>query len=314
VASYACLKSPKDSKSKNCENQIETLRLFVNELEFCDDVNCTGLLGLRRLLAARCSDKLCPHPPEYPAAFYWALSLVQNQMSTMIPGMGRSISLLLRSAIISNDVRVVEELVEMCGNINHTHITRWFSPAHYLCFSFRKNGYKVPEVFRLLIQRGLDLHIVADSIFAGGLQYETIQGHTPLMLTMRYSRSFFIFRNLLRDLSIDIPNFIREELQKWPLVEAGWNPQTLQRLFDINFTPFKTLDIMCRYCDDRHEVAPEFSWYKFLDRIKVYGSERIGDIEILHLRDQEMSKEDDSSDVCYQCYTDRVRQTSKSSR
>ncbi len=258
AASYACLKSEetrKGIKSKTCSDHIETLRLFLDQLEFMDDINCTGLLGLRRLLATRCSHEACCHPAAYPATFYWALPISQDHMSPDLPSMGRSIALLLQCGMTADDIDLLERVMPLAGDINALNILKWFSPAHYLYLTARRNNLKIPNCVRFLHSHGLDLHALLDETHSKSLHYETFRGNTPTSLMMRYSTTFSLLRSILRDLNVDLDNFIQEELQRGPLVKAGWKQHTLQVLFKFEFVPFIMPVILCRICSGPEQVA-----------------------------------------------------------
>lgn len=283
------------------------MRLFIDQLEFLDDVNCTGLLGLRRLLAAKCSHEACSHPPDYPAAFYWALPILQGQLSSDVPSIRRGIALLFFSAMhIDDDVELVKRLVTLAGDINGTNLIRWFSPAHYIYFSLKPNGYRVTESARFLIKHGLNLHVLADDKYSESSHYRSIRDNTPTSLMMRYSRAFFTFREMLRDLDIDLSNFVQEELQQKPLVEAGWTQRTLQCLFELDFAPLIMPVIVCQICHDPEQKAAEMSWSHTLERIKSSTATEINIAEILKAREDGILLGNDvSCAICYHCHARR---------
>lgn len=300
VASYACLKSSEGIDPKQCKASIETLRLFLEQLEFLDDINCTGLLGLRRLLLnGRCSHKSCSHPSSYPAAFLWVLPFLQDQISLAIPSMGRGIAQLFRQTINTDDIELLTRLIPLTGDINSKRIIKWFSPAHKLAINIRRDGLR--ESGRYLVTHGLDLHVVLDDDFTDGLQHEDCTNNTPTSIAMRYSFSFFLFRKLLRDLNIDFTNFVEDELKQWPLVQAGWTQKTLLCLFEIDYTPLEMPIMKCRicHCDG---VGIETSWLSMLESLKSMPDKTCNTTEIIEARDREIIRSHDMEvNVCYFC-------------
>jgi len=274
-----------------------------------DDINCTGLLGLRRLLAARCSHEACCHPAAYPATFYWALPILQDHMSPDLPSMGRSIAFLLQCGMTADDIDLLGRVMPLAGDINSLNILKWFSPAHYLYLTARRNNFKIPNCVRFLHSHGLDLHALLDETHSKSLHYETFRGNTPTSLMMRYSTHFCLLRSILRDLNVDLDNFIKEELQRGPLVKAGWKQHTLQVLFKFEFVPFIMPVILCRICSDPKQVATEFSWLHTLERIKSSTPSGISASRISLERDAEIARGTDiCTTICYHCHANQTTQ------
>ena len=298
VASYACLRAPNQPYLTSCKTHIDALRPFLEYLEFEDDINCTGLLGLRRLLSdsARCHDASCPHPLASPETFYWALGIFQDQLSVRCPSIGRGIALMLLAAMEVDDVELLERLISLSGDVNSKEIIKWFSPGHYLALKVGTRG--LLKCTPTLIAHGINLHVLGDDEFRGN-HTELCCNDSPTSLIMSYSNSFFLLRKLLRDEEIDIRKFVESEMEQGPLRGRGWTLESLLELFELDFEPFKMPLIRCH---GRWQSAPELSWKTALERLKS-RPEGFEDIEtILQARHEDiLSGRDIGGTICSFC-------------
>ncbi|KAF4634311.1 hypothetical protein G7Y89_g3795 [Cudoniella acicularis] len=158
VATYACLRNPASEILNSCQNHISTLRLFIEYLEIEDHINCSGLLGLRRLFNKRCSHVNCSHAPDYPAVFYWAFPILRPEMSSEIFSVEHAMAQLFRSATRKGDLDALSYIIPLIGDLNSEVMARVVAPAHYLATNARYAF--VRESARILILKGIDLHLL----------------------------------------------------------------------------------------------------------------------------------------------------------
>lgn len=88
------------------------------------------------------------------------------------------------------------------------------------------------KIVNLLLAWGADPHHVGLS--AG---YSPI-AESPLSLAMYSSWTFWAFRNVLHGRGFDLEDFARQELkERHPLLDAGWQIETLTALLELDFEP-----------------------------------------------------------------------------
>ncbi|PVH85033.1 hypothetical protein DL98DRAFT_63478 [Cadophora sp. DSE1049] len=291
VASYACLRSSQNGRPLTCREHIDVLRMLVDDLDFLDDVNCSGLLGLRRLLlTAKCSSPSCSHQQEYPAVFVWAIQLLREYMDMKVPSIARMVAQFFRHAMKADDIELMEVLMPIIVDINRKELVRWFSAAHELGVNMFFHGIRTSD--RFLIKHCLDVRAVTDEYCIRG-------SPTPMSLAMQYSYSFFLLRKLLRVEGVDLTTFILNELAKGALKEAGWTREILSFLFEVDFCPLRMPMITCSQCSNRG-VATERSWLATLLKLKalpIRNAEAIfkeRDRDLMRIKDLE-------STICQYC-------------
>ena len=98
------------------------------------------------------------------------------------------------------------------------------------------------NVVRTFAKHGADLHYLGNDI-----EYSPVK-ETATSLALYSSRSFFEWRAILRDLKVDIRGFIIDELKLGQLSIDGWNAETLQLLFELEFSPVERHN-NCMYCE-----------------------------------------------------------------
>lgn len=99
------------------------------------------------------------------------------------------------------------------------------------------------------------------------------RAESPLSLAMYSSRAFWQFRDALYGINFDIEDFARQELQQgYPLLDAGWQMETLCSLLKLEFEPdidVYAFSLICRGCCSAMgsmEVQP--SWQGILESFK----------------------------------------------
>jgi hypothetical protein len=275
------MKVHSDEPEARCVDRINTIRLFVDAFEIWNDPNSCGLLGLRRLMGCPCSHENCAHPHSYPAAFEWILPQVKANIDVEVPQIGQTVSHLILTAMGYQNTKPLKDVLSVVGTLDHVNITRWFSPAHFIASRVKHPEYRASA--ELLIGRGLDLHMIADQRYNRHPEYTAIRNQTPTMIAMRYSSSFFQYRELLRVCHIDITQFVCVEIARSPMKDRGWNKNSLQALFDLEFEPRAISQISCE--DDYHrthishddiwEFGREEWWEKLLLQISKADAEHL---------------------------------------
>jgi len=251
------------------------MRLFFDDMDLWDDMNCSGLLGLRRLISSPCNDPSCSHATPYPAAFEWIFPLVLPDLDVSIPAIGRSFATIIFAAMSYSDTKILEKLMSVVPTVNNINVTKWFSPAHFV--ASRSNMIRYQNASRLLLKEGIDLHIVPDDEYKLAAEYDIIKGETATSIAMRYSLLFFRFRDLLKSCHIKIEVFVEDELKQKPLREAGWCRDTLLALFELDFEPREMPYIDCQH--DEHfchnatwSFGRDYWWEDVLSTLKARHS------------------------------------------
>jgi hypothetical protein len=271
-------------------------------------VNCSGLLGLRRLMASPCNHQACLHPDSYLATFGWMFQKLRPDIDIKITSVGRIFSQLVYAAMSYQETSTLEQLISAIDTINSIHITRWFSPAHFI--ASRASSPEYQQSAKYLINQGLGLHVIADASFHRHSEYGAIQDQTPTMIAMRYSLSFFHYRELLRACNVNVPGFISQELRQSPLREFGWDQTTLQILFDFEFEPKEMSEVSCEDNDHNSHI--------FQGDVLRFGREEWWEVLLLHIRraitgslaGESRSLREDiaaNSTLCYICQIQRKR-------
>jgi len=296
----------------SCVDRIDTIRLFLNDMDIWDDTNCNGLLSLRRLINNPCSNQDCTHSKSSPAAFAWLFPQLQPEINVAIPTIGRTFSNLIFTAMRYSGTRPLEKLVSSLESINTLNVIKWFSPAHFMVPRLGTRKYENSSKF--LISRGLDMHIIADEQYATAEEYTAIRGQTPTTLAMRYSLSFFNYKNLLRSCNVDIATFVGKELRDGGVLrERGWTPYAVQVLFDLAFEPKPMPKIFCdhelRLDSEAWSFGRERCWEAFLARIKEDKLDSVNLLEVLHEIRQSLKEEhaEEVDEICYTCQLLRYR-------
>jgi hypothetical protein len=304
---------PDNTPTVRCVDRVNTIRLFLKDLGIWDDMNCTGLLGLRRLIDTPCNHQDCNHPPFSLAAFHWLFPQLKDEIDVTLAMVGRGFAVLVSLAMRYTDTTTLERLVSCLESVNTIEVTKWLSPAHFITPRLADRSYQ--NSFRFLIRRGLDLHIVADERYAQAVEYEAIRGQTPTTIAMRYSLLWFNYIKLLRDCDIDIPKFVAEELNGTLWKNSEWKQHTLQALFELEFEPEPMPEIDCE--SDGHRLDPEVwsygresSWETFLSKLGQPESVFTDALELLHLSRATDEERDtcDSSKICYICQAKQQRE------
>ena len=312
LPSWACYKAKTNATSTRCVDRIDTIRLFLRHMDIWDDMNCNGLLALRRLIINPCNHPSCSHPACSLAAFDWIFPLLEPEIDIAVPAVGRTFAFLISKAMTYQNTKPLERLVSAAGNINTNGIIRWFSPAHFIASRIATEDYH--NAFRYLINHGLELHVTADEQYSVAVEYEAIRGQSPTTIAMRYSFSFLKFRNLLRSCNTNFTAFVTRELNESSLKTSGWRHDTLQALFNLEFEQMPMPNITCS--STGHRLRPEIwsfgrepSWEMFLSRLKglsdiPHDTSRLLAEERSHIENERLK----DNEICYSCQDRQQRE------
>ena len=128
------------------------------------------------------------------------------------------------------------------------------------------------KIVNMLLAWGADPHHVG--LIAGYSPF----AESPLSLAMYSSWAFWAFRNVLHGRGFDFEDFARQELkERYPLLDAGWQIETLTALLELDFEP----DIgprsengesyYCSNCDERgyySEIQVQPYWRGVLESVR----------------------------------------------
>ena len=131
------------------------------------------------------------------------------------------------------------------------------------------------KIVKLLLAQGADPHFVKTN-----RSYSPV-AESPLSFAIYSSWAFYGFRDALHGIDFDVKDFAREELEEGrPLLDAGWQMETLTALLELDFEPDVPphngrLVYLCDSCNQRlhfAETAPYVMvqpyWQSFLESVK----------------------------------------------
>ena len=261
----ACTLSGEHKISPN--RRIDTLRLLANDLDFTEagEVDSQSWNMVLVLLE---SERPSSGFSDETIVSEWLLEFLGPFLKNNLPKH--------QAAWILTFVLEVRSLTEKVLDIQNdlVHVTfgiGGFSPLQ----SKIAEGFPpscMPSM-RLLAERGANLHYLGCSEAFGArfAHGATAQFDTATSLSMRQSLFFYRWRQLLRELDVDLKNFIREELEQHPLRQQGWTQDSLTALFNFEFSP---VELPNQYCNDcGREVycvykLEEDWWNVILQRLK----------------------------------------------
>ncbi|KAE8446656.1 hypothetical protein EG329_011699 [Mollisiaceae sp. DMI_Dod_QoI] len=135
-----------------------------------------------------------------------------------------------------------------------------FSPI-LLCVAYE--NWAAAKAFA---KHGADLHHVGKSVDHSPV------AETVTSLSLYNSRGFFEWRNILRDLEIDIAGFIEDELQRSSrLREDGWDAETLSILFELEFFAVDHYDDIGNYMCTRQRDTDDDDYDQHFDNGGICG-------------------------------------------
>lgn len=251
----------------SAKQRIDTVRLLAHDLDFTEASevdNQAWNMVLVLLERERPSSKYS----EDTTVSEWLLDLFRTDIQKNIPD--------YQAAWILTFVLEVRNLtgkvLDMKSDLVHvTFGTDGFTPLQSkIAENFPLSCVPSTE---LMAERGGNLHYVGctEGFGARFAHRATARYDTATSLSMRRSVFFFRWRQLLRELNVDFEDFIREELEQFPLSQRGWEQDTLTALFNLDFAPVELPNQYC--CECRREVycvyrIEEDWWNVVLHRVK----------------------------------------------
>lgn len=143
---------------------------------------------------------------------------------------------------------------------------------------------------KMLLALGVNPHLISND------DYISPRAESPLSLAMYSSWAFSSFRDALYGINLDVEDFARQELQQGcPLLDAGWQIETLSALLELDFEPDMEPDMEPSYYDHRHcdscgysmryRVQVQTYWQRVLESIKdgMYPRESYSESQDEHL-------------------------------
>lgn len=246
--------------------RVNTLRLFLSDVE--TDFTDTESQEWNMIMVLLERERPSSNNASSTEVSAWVLDTFKDELKNDHP-MDKVAWLLTFSL-------EVRELTEKVLNISNNMVDATFGDG-----GFTPLHSKIAEGFpssvlpsmKLLAQRGANLHLVGctTGYGAGGMPHHD----TFTSLSMYRSAFFFKWRKLLIELGTNLEIFVKEELQQAPLVNAGWNQESLLALFNHQYEPVDMENYYCAQCNREvyrlYEIAEEW-WENLLDSIKKAGN------------------------------------------
>lgn len=142
-------------------------------------------------------------------------------------------------------------------------------PHHIICQNWK--------IVNLLLAWGADPHLIDTDNSC------ILVAESPLSLAMYASWTFCAFRDALNSTGLDVKDFARKELEEGrPLLDAGWQIETLTALLELDFKPDTSPSdteghaLLCNSCDQHllsrnpngYRIMVQPCWQSFLESIK----------------------------------------------
>ncbi|TGO30079.1 hypothetical protein BPAE_0008g00710 [Botrytis paeoniae] len=185
--------------------RIKTIRMFIEQYKVSEDLNPCGVSGMRRLSS-----------PHYLVAahrrgtgrdiFYWTASMLQDQL-ILTSTLHFNFWSVLYLAMRFEDTDVIDYLFRSCPcNITKDWVT--CTVGNRLMLKMRESDQAL--LLRCMISQGMDLH----SLFImSPSATDECQQSTVMTLALRSSAAFFNFKTTLKNLDINILQFVCDEMQ-----------------------------------------------------------------------------------------------------
>ena len=256
---------------------IDTIRLFLDNLDFSYDYYSDGWLFIRNLLYRRIflPNESCAHTDdnERNAVTIWSLRMLAPDIKNNFVEI--SAAKLLQWALHFDVMDVFDFVLKILDSL----IDARTEPDGYstLLYSFHcKHSYlRDGGYLNKLLTRGADPHLI------GFKEESSPRKETPTSLAMYSSRAFVTWRNALLQISTDLELFVRKELQQSPLEQAGWHENSLLSLFQSQIHPqiYPEVPSPCDMCGKpldglrwwrlvESRLIVELRWCRWLDSIK----------------------------------------------
>ena len=232
---------------------IDTCRMFDDSYDFWDGCGDGWAVLKRSMRLGRRSDDeasaefsswfVQSSSPDIKA--YYDKDQVSNTIHFASYGMVDSISLLLE--------------LGPPGTVDHGFLGTTSLDESIICREYDKT--------RLLLACGADPHQLSFSWFSNRVE-------SPLSLAMYNSWAFCAFRDALMEMNFHVEDIVRRELkQGGPLLDDGWQGETLSALlnfdFELEIEPPKYISMACSNCGNTYwGPLVQLYWQDILERIK----------------------------------------------
>jgi hypothetical protein len=249
-------------RTSKVDDYIDTVRLFSDTMDFSNDESDGNIfLGV---LLHWIPISLRQYPDQLIAAVLWTLKfLAPDLKDTMVEA---SFTWHLEKGFRWSGVDIFDLLL---GLTDHGIDAR-SKPGGYSMLLRKVVWLGTTDILREQIRIITLLKKNADPHLIGFDQAYSPRKETSTSLAMYNSRSFFNWRFALRESSVDLDTFVREELHQGPLQKAGWTEDSLMSLFELDIpSGFQIPDFeRCELCPRYMAVVVEIPWRRWLDKIK----------------------------------------------
>lgn len=247
-----------DFRQDGLVDAIETCRIFEDSYDFWDESG-DGWIVLVQSIATvdACNDKI------WPEFFSWFLQSSRQDIKAYYSKFWIQIMIIYASPERVDSIGLLLEL-GFPGIIDDKREHSDTTPLAH-CILKRE-----PNRVRTLLALGADPH---QSVF----WRVTDRVESPLSLAMYLSWDFCSFRDALMEMNLHVEDIVRRELEQGgPLVDDGWQVETLNALLKLNFeleleppgdTEKECSNCRCFLFDSFNYVVQPY-WYDILERIK----------------------------------------------
>jgi hypothetical protein len=235
------------------------MRLFPERLEPSDDERD----AIGSLFFSRCDNAACTHPPGCWSSFEWAFPIVIEPLFRDETSRAGLAARFLSYAVMDCAVEPLKRILPFVGDLTADRkvgYERWLPLADPLMANLIDDYEGWEDCARLLIPLGLDLHASTNDM----------EWSTPTSMALSYYFAFLRFQRLLRELRIDIPAFVEEELKQKACRDQGWTRESLQELLEFEFASPRIPE-RCSRCDYIYrnwECGGRQTWLDMLERLR----------------------------------------------
>ncbi|KAK0112982.1 hypothetical protein ONS95_014696 [Cadophora gregata] len=222
------------------------------------------------------------------------LPLLKDLMNLDCPATMQGIARILSETIYISDCQALGAVLSLVPDVNSPTFLKWLSPAHQIVLEMTILGVRDSARY-LLAHGGLNLHLVAfvEPFYpkhwwwwSNFRELGLIRGNTPTSMAIRYSSTFFKFRNLLLEVGVEIENFVNDEPPTPPLAEEGWTRETLLFLFRLDFRPLELSQCQSVVSCQTYVSPIDAHWLSALEELRSGNIQRSN--ELFEARDQNM--------------------------
>ncbi|KIN08962.1 hypothetical protein OIDMADRAFT_48803 [Oidiodendron maius Zn] len=267
--------------------RIDTIRLLLHDADVLDDLSD----GWELLWGTLSREWLATNNEYYVSEWmlrFYSLELRNNPSPFRV-------AWLLISLMHSEKTHLMQILLGTGVDISHAiYNDLGFSPVHGIV----AEGLPLAAIpsLKLMAESGADLHLAGrtDGFRSNGIS----PLETPTSVAMRRSQTFSRWQSFLKELmGYDPSEFAAKELEISPLVDAGWNRETLTSLLELKFEPAPLKQAICICGREVHQLYREEEqwWMELLNEVKNRVKPLAGDLEVKRASFEE------SENLCWIC-------------